>query len=565
MLMTRLKPWIRWFCLMGLLALAGCQPVSIGPEQIRLKLGDQPEWAVLDWNDRNWSVTNGTSRQQVFWVRFHFHLDSAATLRKPLGVRVVALGSFDAFWDGRLLGHNGQVGTTKTAERPGQHATYWLLTDADTKPGAHVLALRVSNFYSRAGYSFYNARIEHEPDRARASLQTVAWMAMLAGAFLIGAFYYLFLYFHNRREPLFRLFSLICGLFFGLLVAEYVPFVWPYRYDLQTPRLEVIGALTLCISLLVPSFLNRQFSLFNPRRFTGLLLLVLLGIYLYFHGRYDFTAQLLSLTMGISALFIAVLAVRQQRKGAASILISIVLSGLCTLFFYYDYSLYLGFGFLLLAMLYGLVTHSREMDQAYRETFVLSERLKTELLKKSIQPHFLLNTLTSLIDWIEESPRQGVVFIEALASEFRLLSQMVDVRLVPITHEIELCKSHLAVMRFRKEINYVWEDSGIDPTDTLPPALLHTVLENGITHSLPLADGTIRFLLSFQRNAHYRQYQLRTRAINRNPGDQPKTGTGWQYMKARLTESYGQNWALLSEEIEEGWLTQLTIYANPDH
>ncbi|GAB3917409.1 hypothetical protein GCM10028804_05490 [Larkinella terrae] len=550
---------------MGLLALAGCQPDSLGPGQIRLKLGDQPEWAVLDWNDRDWSATNGTSRQQIFWVRFHFRLDTATRVRKPLGVRIVALGSFDAFWDGRLLGHNGQVGPTKTAERPGQHATYWYLSGPDTEPGEHVLALRVSNFHSRAGCSFYNARIEHEPDRVRASLQTVAWMSMLAGAFLIGAFYYLVLSLHNRREPLFRLFSLICGLFFGLLVAEYVPFVWPYRYDLQTPRLKVIGLLTLSISLLVPSFLNQQFALFNPKRFTGLLLLLLLGIYLYFYGRYDFTAQLLSLTMGVSALLIAVLAVQRKRKGAVSILVSVILSGLCAFLFYYDYSLYLSFGFLLLTMLYGLVIRSREIDQAYQETLLLSERLKTELLKKSIQPHFLLNTLTSLIDWIEESPRQGVVFIEALASEFRLLSQMVDVRLVPITHEIELCKSHLAVMRFRKEINYVWEDSGIDPTESLPPALLHTVLENGITHSLPLADGTVRFHLSFQRNEHDRQYQFRTQAVNRTSGDKPKTGTGWKYMKARLTESYGRNWALRSEANEEGWLTHLTIYANSNH
>ncbi|MVM34106.1 regulator [Spirosoma sp. HMF4905] len=563
--MTRIKQLITWFSLAWLLALAGCQQDSVRPERILLKLGDQPEWAALDWNDQDWEATNGTSHQELFWLRFHMRLDSTVTRQKPLGVKVVALGSFDAFWDGRLIGHNGQVGRTKATERPGKHATYWLLPDTDTKPGVHVLALRVSNFYARTGYSFYNCSLDNYPDMVRASVQTIAWMAMLAGAFLIGAIYYLFLSLHNRREPLFWLFSLICGLFFCLIIAEYLPLIWSYQYDVQTPRLEVIGVLTLSISLLVPSFLNRQFALFNPTRFTLPLLLLLLGIYVNFHGRYDFTAQLMSLTMGISALLLALLAVHQQRKGALSILISVGLSGLLACFLYYDYSLYLSFGFLLLAMLYGLVIRSREIDQAYQQTLLLSERLKTELLKKSIQPHFLLNTLTSLIDWIEESPKQGVVFIEALASEFKLLNQMVDVRLVAITHEIELCKSHLVVMRFRKEIHYVWDDFDIDLRDTLPPALLHTALENGITHSLPLADGTIRFQLYFQRTNVYRQYQLRTIATNRIVGKEPEKGTGLPYMRARLTESYGNNWTLLSQESDEGWLTQITIYENSNH
>ncbi len=553
------------FSLLGLFVLAGCQPELVRPVRIRLKLGDQPQWASRNWPDQNWEATNGTSQKQVFWVRFHFRLDAATAPPKPLGVRVVALGSFDAFWDGHPIGHNGRVGKTRGTEQPGLHATEWPLPDADTQPGVHVLALRVSNFYSGTNYSFYNCVIEHYPDRVRTSLQTVGWMAMLAGTFLIGAIYYLILSVHNRKEPLFRLFSLICGLFFCLILVEYIPFVWPYRYYVQTPRLEIIGVLTGCISLLVPSFLNRQFALFQPKRFSLLLLGILLGISIYFHGRYDFTAQLLSLTMGISALLIASLAVLRQRKGAIGILISVVLSGLCACIFYYDYSLYLSFSFLLLAMLYGLVLRSQEIDRAYQQSLLLSERLKTELLKKSIQPHFLFNSLTALIDWIEESPRQGVVFIEALAEEFKLLSQMVDVRLVSIVHEIDLCKSHLAVMRFRKEIDYLWEDSGIDPTDTLPPALLHTVLENGITHSLPLADGTVRFHLSFQRNERYRQYQFRTQAINRTTGKNDRPGMGFQYIKARLTESYGHAWTLDSQQTEEGWLTQLTIYAHPDH
>ncbi|QDK81875.1 hypothetical protein EXU85_26000 [Spirosoma sp. KCTC 42546] len=154
--MTRLKGLISWFNLVGLLALAGCQQDWARPERIRLKLGDQPAWAALNWNGQGWEATNGTSHQQIFWLRFRIRLDAAGTAHKPLGLKIISLGSFEAFWDGRLIGHNGQVGRTKALERPGHHATCWLLPDSDAKPGLHVLALSVSNFYARTGYSFYN-------------------------------------------------------------------------------------------------------------------------------------------------------------------------------------------------------------------------------------------------------------------------------------------------------------------------------------------------------------------------------------------------------------------------
>lgn len=35
-----------------------------------------------------------------------------------------------------------------------------------------------------------------------------------------------------------------------------------------------------------------------------------------------------------------------------------------------------------------------------------------------------MNTLTSLTDWVEEAPKKGVLFIEALAKEFDLFNQI---------------------------------------------------------------------------------------------------------------------------------------------
>ncbi|HZG25634.1 MAG TPA: hypothetical protein VEZ17_13680, partial [Chitinophagaceae bacterium] len=155
----------------------------------------------------------------------------------------------------------------------------------------------------------------------------------------------------------------------------------------------------------------------------------------------------------------------------------------------------------------------------------------------------------------------GVTFIQALSGEFEILNQISGCTLIPIRQEIELCKHHLTVMQFRKEVQYHWEDHGIEADDYIPPAVIHTALENGITHSIPLEDGSIRFSLAFSNSREYKQYDLRAVAKNRPVAKKLEAGTGYRYIQARLKESYGDRWEFSSQAVENGWLTTIKIYA----
>ena len=212
-------------------------------------------------------------------------------------------------------------------------------------------------------------------------------------------------------------------------------------------------------------------------------------------------------------------------------------------------------------MFYLLSLRIKEQRLAYENSLVQSTRLRLELLKKNIQPHFLMNTLTSLIDWVEESPKKGVLFIEALAKEFDLFNQIENQTLIPISQEIALCRTHLEIMEYRKEINYSWEEVGIDLEQKIPPAILHTLLENGITHSLPLEDNSIKFKLVFEANSQYKCYTFLTFATRvRQATNEREEGTGLKYIKARLTESYHSKWDFTSEPTHQGWKNSINIY-----
>jgi LytS/YehU family sensor histidine kinase len=116
-------------------------------------------------------------------------------------------------------------------------------------------------------------------------------------------------------------------------------------------------------------------------------------------------------------------------------------------------------------------------------------------------------------------------------------------------------------MEYRKEINYSWEEEGIDIEEKIPPAILHTLLENGITHSLPLEDNSIKFKLVYESNSQYKCYTFLTFATVIRQSNSKEEGTGLKYIKSRLTESYHSKWDFTSEPTDHGWKNTIKIYA----
>ncbi len=113
-----------------------------------------------------------------------------------------------------------------------------------------------------------------------------------------------------------------------------------------------------------------------------------------------------------------------------------------------------------------------------------STRLELEMLKRTIQPHFLLNSLNAAQGWLEVAPEKGVHMLDKLAEELRLILSAVDQTTVPLEREIELCGLHLEVMglRLNKDLRLEVRRFGEDASISVPPLVLHTLVENGVTH-----------------------------------------------------------------------------------
>ncbi|GLU51229.1 histidine kinase [Dyadobacter frigoris] len=521
--------------------------------------GDSILWANKNYDDSAWATRQTSSADSVFWIRTRIKiLENPAAMP---GVQVNAFGAFEIYWDGVFIGTNGKVSDKNTPEIPGTEITYFSLPDSLSRAGMHVVSFRASQSYLTKEQRGIYVKMDLYKDLLTQPLIITSLMNLMSGAFLIASLYYFFLYFNSsKRQWTTLIFAMICLLFFALLILEFIKFYIDIPYTQFFIRLEAIGILTMIIAVLVPFYFTIQFNFKRKKVLLGILSISLIAIYVFNYRHYDYSAQLYSICMLISSTMVVLTAIRQKEKGAVLVLAGLLCSIVVNKYLVYDFGLFIGFTIIVLCMLYLHTIRSRVIEDEYHSSMLLSSRLQLELVKKNIQPHFLKNTLTSLIDWVEESPKEGAKFIHALAAEFDIMNTISEAVLIPVRQEIELCKVHLTVMQFRKEINYQWEEFGIDEAEFIPPALIHTILENGITHSIPIADCGIRFSLRFVKTNIYRQYTFETIAENRIPSRHGKGGTGFRYIQARLSESYGDNWEFSSEASPTGWLSTIKLY-----
>ncbi len=523
-------------------------------------IGDDLTWAAKNYNDKDWHQKRGNTGEQVFWSRTHLNLRPVESELYPLGLQIESFGAFEVYWDGVLIGSNGQIAEKGNPEVPGTESSYYRIPDTLATPGFHTVAMRSSQSIHPGIQRSIGFKVDSYTALLTKPLIAMSYMNLMAGAFLIAAVYYFFLYLNSKRRQLeVLIFGSTCLLFFALLIMEYMKFHVVIPYSEFFIRLEIIGWLTFANALLVPWYFIIQFNFRKGTWLMAALLVTLILLYVFNYGHYDLTARFYSLAMLITAFIVVINGIIQKEKGGFIVVAGLLISALMNWFIVYDYGLFISFTLIVLCMLYLHSIRTSVIEAEHQSAVLLSSRLQLELLKKNIQPHFLRNTLTSMMDWVEESPKEGARFIQALSAEFDIMNEISEQTLIPISKELELCRQHLSVMGFRKEINYTWEQTGIDEAQLIPPAVIHTLLENGITHSAPLPGNTVKFSLRYTTSKAGQRYVFETIAKNHQVLTDRAGGNGFKYIRARLRESYGQNWTFDSAATTSGWVSTIEI------
>lgn len=535
-------------------------------DNIQYRLGDNPKWAEKDVDLSQWKDFDRDkliNYQGIYWLRWNMQVQTHGKVIKASKIFYQTLGAFELYFDGELLITNGVPGETLDQEVPGIRQNHGIFPGHLATTGSHVLAFRFSSHHWHKRDPLYFphnkliTKMSVDPYYEELGSRIDRQFALgFIGVTLFLALYYLILFVGNRRQRTHLLFSLLCAGMFCLGVSENLLWIMDVPYSWDYPRFVVLVLAVLLTVNLLPLVFMSQFN--TPHKKIWMTLQWVFYIYcLVFVDRQVIGDWAILGAYG-GVLLICLDALRRKQQ---YVWLSVVGVLACMIGYRIDNNyFYFAFSILSLLLLTGQTLQDRLQREQFHQSTLLSSRLEAELLRKNIQPHFLMNSLTTILEWVEVEPDKAGEFIELLADEFRLFNLISQAQLISLDEEIQLCRLHLNVMGFRLQKNFELELIDIDSERQLPPAVIHTLIENGISHN-NYQQKKVTFVLRQSITDNVLTYTLLTPLADDGQTRQSYVGagTGGKYIRSRLEQCFAGRWQLNAQQEGEHWVTQVSI------
>jgi sensor histidine kinase YesM len=521
----------------------------------------QPKSNLLMPPDSLWHSFDPSSDNNNNYVEGNWLLKTNILINDSVSSKVILglfpiyyVTAYDIYWDAQKISHNGIIGINNTDEKAGLLNFNLPLSPNQVTKGNHLLILRLSNHRNISSYKWYYGDFVVGPyDTVLKKIFKSIYQAFfISGILLIPFLFNLFLYVARKRKTEHLLFSLICFIVILDAVTSLVPVLFDAPTTFAHLELYAYQIITILFTVLFPAFFIYSFAF--SKKFIGLIIVVNLTIYLFFTNLAN-VFNIMSVTVLIISSIITIWALFKRREESLIIILGIIVA-------WAAYFLNFAFAGLAATMVicttFSIARQFARSEKAERDAQLRSAHLENELLKKNINPHFILNTLTSVIVWLRKDPASAIKLIEALAEEFRMISQISPLKQIPVKQEIDLCNAHLKIMSYRKGADYKLETVDILEEENVPPMIFHTLIENGLTHGYEnKMQGT--FTLQRRINSHSLQYVLSNDGDYISDEQKKSSGFGLKYIKSRLEESYPDRWNFISHRLAQGWETIIEI------
>jgi hypothetical protein len=126
--------------------------------------------------------------------------------------------------------------------------------------------------------------------------------------------------------------------------------------------------------------------------------------------------------------------------------------------------------------------------QAIEAEALKSRQLRAELdvLRNQVSPHFLFNSLNTLVALIPEDPAQAVRFTKALGHVYRYILQHKDKEVVDLGTELDFTEAyiHLMKVRFEDSLRIQVRVDAAHRRLLVAPLTLQLLLENALKHNV---------------------------------------------------------------------------------
>ncbi|MCY7065619.1 sensor histidine kinase [Streptococcus oralis] len=213
-----------------------------------------------------------------------------------------------------------------------------------------------------------------------------------------------------------------------------------------------------------------------------------------------------------------------------------------------------------------------QVDQlmaAIRRQEEATRQYELQALSSQINPHFLYNTLDTIIWMAEFQDSQRVVQVtKSLATYFRLaLNQGKD--LISLSDEINHVRQYLFIQkqRYGDKLEYEIDEEPDFDNLVLPKLVLQPLVENALYHGIKEKEGQGHIKVSVQKKDTGLVIRIEDDGVGfRNPDDSSQSqlkrgGVGLQNVDQRLKLHFGDNYQMKIDSAPEKGTT-VEIYIN---
>ena len=125
-----------------------------------------------------------------------------------------------------------------------------------------------------------------------------------------------------------------------------------------------------------------------------------------------------------------------------------------------------------------------------------------ETLKSQVNPHFLFNSFSTLMNVIEEDRNIALEYVEHLSVFFRNILEYRDKDLVKLEEELEVVENYIYLQkrRYGDNLSVEFNISGSDKATLMPPLTLQLLIENAIKHNIISSAKPLKIAITSSGN-----------------------------------------------------------------
>jgi LytS/YehU family sensor histidine kinase len=200
---------------------------------------------------------------------------------------------------------------------------------------------------------------------------------------------------------------------------------------------------------------------------------------------------------------------------------------------------YLGWSILYFWLKLALMARDKELRIAQIES--AAHQAELSLLRAQVNPHFLFNSLNSILAEIDDHPHVAKTLTQSLSNYLHFsLAQSGEV--APLQEELEALSEYLGVekVRFGEDFEYRIDVSPEARSAPVPPAVLQPLVENAIKYGSETSPAPLQ--VGIRAETHGRQLLLAVTNtgewVDQSARDRQSTGIGLANLRRRLELLY---------------------------